>query len=412
MLSDQNLSSQPSLDNEALWNPSGSSSMPDPEERYSAQRADGFDDLRFRSDLEAEFRQHYQLRNKHRIRVANLSALVAMAMFLLVDKFIGGRLQPWVGDLIISAVLIPLLLVGVWMAGVRAVWRYRQWLVFANVLAIGVALCGLIAYGRAGNAAFPYEPMLLLMVYVYFLGGLIFGQALLCSALIWGLFVLLNQELAAPGRAVYEAYYVGVMACVCALGLYFSERQHRYAFLLENELRHQAVTDSLTKLMNRGAFRRHLDRIWQMAQRDKKTIGLMLIDLDHFKSINDEHGHLAGDEVLVTLGQALREQLKRPLDAAGRFGGDEFVGVWYDVDADWFQRLPEVFQARLAGARFPRARNKIQPTTSVGAVLVPAGALDKPLTAMRRADELLYQVKEAGRDGFRVAIVEPQAADS
>ena len=142
-----------------------------------------------------------------------------------------------------------------------------------------------------------------------------------------------------------------------------------------------------------------------MAARDGKRLGLMLVDLDHFKKINDDCGHLAGDEALVKVGEALRAQIKRPLDAAGRYGGDEFIAVWFDVEADWFARLPEQFRSAL-GALSVRGEGRKaksrQVTTSIGGVIVAPSSGSEPKQAIQQADELLYQVKQAGRNGFRV----------
>lgn len=377
--------------------------MPDVDDSYATQQRQGYAWLRFEPALEQEFLASHQQLSAQRIRVANLCVLVAALAFVFVDRGVG--LQAWTIDLIVAAALLPLLLCGVGLTFLRIDAGRRQWLDLLQVAGFGLGLAVLIGLGRQQAVSFPYEPMMLMVIYGYFLTGLLFWQAALCGLLTWACYTLLIYNHVPSGRAFYEAYYLFVMNLLGCLGLYFVERRHRQAFLLENQLRLQAVTDGLTKLMNRGAFRSHLEAIWQMAAREGKRVGLVLMDLDHFKAVNDECGHLAGDEALVRVGAALREQIKRPLDAAGRFGGDEFVAVWFDVEPDWFRQVPERIRASL-GELTVRGEGRHATahavTTSIGAVMVRPQAGITVKQAMSAADELLYAVKEAGRNGFRV----------
>lgn len=387
--------------------------MPDLEDRYAQQLDAGFMGLQFKPDLEAEFLADHQQLSAQRIRVANLCVLVAALAFLIADPGGAFALQALTSDLLIAATLSPALLGGVALTffEFRSPMR-RQALELLQVLVFGLGVAVVIALGGNGASGFPYEPMLLLAVYTYFLTGLLFRQAVLCGLIVWGAYVLLLKYQDPSARVFYETYYLLVMNLLGCLGLYFVERRHRQAFLLENQLRLQAVTDGLTKLMNRGAFRAHLDAIWQMAVRDGKRIGLLLMDLDHFKAVNDECGHLAGDQALIGVGLALRGQIKRPLDAAGRFGGDEFVAVWFDVEPAWFRNVPERIRQSLDGLVVKgegRHAGQRAITTSVGAVILSPGPGSTPKSAMSAADELLYAVKEAGRNGFRVRDLDAEA---
>ena len=385
------------------------SSMPDAEDRYAQQQQRGFSGLRFEPDLEQDFLHSHQQLSGQRIRVANLCVLVAAIAFLLGARGAGAARAEWM----LAAALLPLLMVGAGLSLMRLHPLRRQRLDFLQVAGFAVGLAVLVGLGRRSGLPVPYEPMLLLVVYIYFLSGLLFRQAIACGLLAWATYALLIQGHVPTARAFYEAYYLLVMHLLGCLGLYFVERRHRQAYLLENQLRLQAVTDGLTKLMNRGAFRSHLDAVWQMAVRDGKRIGLVLMDLDHFKTVNDECGHLAGDEALMRVGSALRSQIKRPLDAAARFGGDEFVAVWFDVEPDWFNGIPERIRTALDGLVVhgdARHAGRCPISTSIGAVTVKPGAGSTPKQAMSAADELLYAVKEAGRNGFRVRNLNETAA--
>src|ERR1051326_7545531 len=104
---------------------------------------------------------------------------------------------------------------------------------------------------------------------------------------------------------------------------------------MQNELRQQAVLDSLTGIFNRRAFRSHLEAAWAQAQRDSETIGLILVDIDDFKLINDTCGHPFGDSAMKHIADVFHNATLRPLDAVGRYGGDEFIAMWFGVKPEW-----------------------------------------------------------------------------
>lgn len=162
------------------------------------------------------------------------------------------------------------------------------------------------------------------------------------------------------------------------------------------ELQRHANRDVLTGLANRAALQQMFTREALSARRTKRPLAVGIIDLDHFKSINDTHGHAKGDEVLARVARVLGETLRRT-DLVGRWGGEEMVAVMPDTD---------LASARLALERCLVATRALdlrgkgdQPfvvTFSAGAVLVQDD--EKLEAAVTRADQLLYAAKEAGRD--------------
>jgi len=165
-------------------------------------------------------------------------------------------------------------------------------------------------------------------------------------------------------------------------------------------LRTMAFRDALTGLPNRRAFDDHYETAMRALQRQAQPGGslvLALIDLDHFKRINDEYGHAYGDGVLSELGVALSQFARRPLDLAARIGGEEFALMLYDCSArDGLERA----QALCTLVRDMGIENAGAPsgvvTCSIGLVTVSLGT---PLSeAYRWADQGLYQAKRQGRD--------------
>lgn len=164
-----------------------------------------------------------------------------------------------------------------------------------------------------------------------------------------------------------------------------------------------AHIDHLTGVANRRSLQPVLER------HHGRTTGLVVLDLDRFKDINDRHGHAAGDAVLIAVAARLRQTV-RSTDAILRMGGEEFLVVVHDVaDAGQITRLAEKIRRRLAADPIDVGPGRLTVTASVGAALLPAdaGDIDRYL---RAADRALYAAKQAGRDRVVFAGEEEQAA--
>lgn len=161
-------------------------------------------------------------------------------------------------------------------------------------------------------------------------------------------------------------------------------------------------TDSKTGLLNMRGWREVAEREMNRAGRDAVPCALLMVDLDHFKSINDTWGHPAGDDVLEYVAHALRSAT-RPSDVIGRFGGEEFVLLLPDADLDEAKAAGERIRQTISGLHVPTTDKRGGPvaianrTTSVGVAVYPehANQLDDLLQA---ADAAVYEAKENGRD--------------
>ncbi|WP_144120202.1 GGDEF domain-containing protein [Catellatospora sichuanensis] len=157
-----------------------------------------------------------------------------------------------------------------------------------------------------------------------------------------------------------------------------------------------ATTDPLTGLPNRRALRAGLARDLDHARRRGTPLSLILLDLDHFKAINDEHGHLTGDAVLRRVGEILQAQV-RSTDLAARHGGEEFAVLLPDTGRDSAMRTAERVRAALSAAAITFQGHSVKVTASLGVVAYPEhGRTIEDL--VRRADAALYHAKRAGRD--------------
>ncbi len=177
-------------------------------------------------------------------------------------------------------------------------------------------------------------------------------------------------------------------------------RRHRYAMELRESVNNtmaMAVTDDMTGLYNRRYFDRHLGVMLSKAQAQSRDMALMILDIDHFKSVNDTHGHDIGDAVLREFAGRLRRNI-RGIDLACRFGGEEFVVLMPDTDYRQAEMVAERVRQSISERYFevPSGR-PLSITVSVG-VSLNESALDTPETMIKRADVALYRAKRQGRN--------------
>jgi diguanylate cyclase (GGDEF)-like protein len=162
------------------------------------------------------------------------------------------------------------------------------------------------------------------------------------------------------------------------------------------DLRDQATKDGLTGLWNRVTFLDLFQRELGRAARSKATTGLLLIDLDHFKQVNDTHGHLAGDLVLKRVAGRLKNVL-RSYDFVGRFGGEEFLIALPDTSRNHLCNIAERIRLSVANLAVHYGGAKIKFSLSVGAIEVMPGEMSS-LDAIAVADVALYHAKNSGRN--------------
>ena len=175
----------------------------------------------------------------------------------------------------------------------------------------------------------------------------------------------------------------------------------------EGRLRELATTDPLTRLLNRRALRERIALEERRQQREAKPLSFVLADVDHFKAINDQHGHEAGDQVLVQVAGALGEGM-REVDHLARWGGEEFLIVLPDTDESAAGQVAERLRRAVAGLQLPGGARAI--TVTLGVAQRAQGEL--PDQAISRADLALYAGKRAGRDRVVRASELPLAASA
>jgi len=178
-------------------------------------------------------------------------------------------------------------------------------------------------------------------------------------------------------------------------------RRKRYQDRLRTNLEDSvsmASIDELTRLHNRRYLRSHFKCEFERAREGGKPLSLIVLDVDHFKKVNDTHGHAVGDEVLVELANRIKK-LTRSSDLPARFGGEEFVVVMPETDPEIAKTVAERLRHGMANEPFETSRDALalSITISVG-IANMSDQIEDPDELFRLADEALYKAKDGGRN--------------
>ncbi len=376
-----------------------------PDSPYAAELERGASALRFGSPaLEAEYVRGDLLQARTLIRVTCALA-VLLPLLRGVELTVAAA---WHSVLLIDFALV--------MAGSIALaaisWSSsfeRSFIYWARIIVpvrnaiVAVHLADAAAHGQADMLMV----LPLLLFGPYFLLRLPFRTAVFSSVLVAMSYVasaILFQL--QPVVALRTSVFLLLGTAACAVAAQLLERSSRTAFLEGRIVAELAQHDALTGAKNRRVFDEYLGRLWPQAVKDRRTIAILLIDVDHFKAYNDRYGHQAGDQALCRVAQTVQTYVRRPLDVLARYGGEEFAAILYDVDGRQAADVAEQIR-RAAGElaiEHDGLRTDVRVTISVGVGVMRPTASRNPRGALQLADQALYRAKALGRN--RVELME------
>lgn len=212
-----------------------------------------------------------------------------------------------------------------------------------------------------------------------------------------------NPEDVVEGLAVGGDTYVqkpvnpDVLLAISKAMLRLSDMQ---AQLLEanRKLDEVAHHDVLTQIMNRRGLDDMLERLWRDHQRRKSPLGVLIMDIDHFKAFNDNYGHIKGDECLRQVAQVLKNALKRPIDVIARYGGEEFVVLLPETDLIGATHVADRLINAINQANMTHAYSACADHVTVSVGVAQSRENDSTQDMIKRADTALYKAKELGRN--------------
>lgn len=172
----------------------------------------------------------------------------------------------------------------------------------------------------------------------------------------------------------------------------------RYRDTLEN----LSNLDGLTGVSNRRCFEERFELSWQKAVRRKRSLSVIMIDIDYFKLYNDRYGHVQGDECLKSIAQALAHSITRQTDFFGRYGGEEFIAIIEDLNRAGAEVIANKMCQSIMDLNLPHESSPVSDcvTLSLGGSTVTPDDRVTPIQLLKKADEALYQAKQAGRNRF------------
>lgn len=207
---------------------------------------------------------------------------------------------------------------------------------------------------------------------------------------LWLLFRVAEID-ASAGAARLALIYSGIATAVVFASFGF------WTGHLMDRLRRAAVHDGLTGLVNRRFLRESIPQAQAVAARRGRSLCVVMIDLDHFKQVNDAYGHLVGDHTLATVGRALREHSRRS-DLVARYGGEEFAVLCPDADSEIGRQVAERLRAAIEQLGPEQLGHRGRQTVSLGVAVQPAGFELTPEQLLDQADLALYRAKHGGRN--------------
>lgn len=377
-----------------------------------AQRAKPPYSLRFSTQLEEEFRR--DLSKLLRITRTTLFCVLALAFALAPFQEVTLFHAPVElrGSLLLFAQTVaPLAMIGAALTWLRAAPVLTQGVQAATVVGVLVAMLALRYFSLISEFRYPAGMLGLAGIAIAVFGGFSWRPMMVGLTAYFG-FAIAQEFTWTHSNSAVEAYQLGFAFAIAALGSFTNEVLRRQNWLQKECATALARVDVLTTLSNRSDFELRMAVTMRQARRDGRTLGVMVLDVDHFKSINDRFGHAVGDEALRAVAAAIDASCaQRPLDIKARTGGEEFVVVWYDVSPATLPQLAERVLDTLRAIHVP-VEGKAEPLSMTASAGVCWAVPTDETTAealVGRADALMYQAKQAGRDRL---VVEPYTPES
>lgn len=371
-------------------------------QKYQRQLDRGFSKLRFEANLEEEFMERYFERNLAKQRTALIVAFILLMLLAPLDyQILKHSNVSDVYTIVRLWITCPVLLLAYGLTFTGFFKKHAQTFAFFILLAIGIGTTAVIAYAALYDIRTLYEGLILIFFVGYLLSGLRFRYSVSCNILIALSYVALSISYMPPTMYDFHNYFFifgGLF--IGGAAAFTMEYQARLGFLQRGALHNSAKIDPLTRLLNRGAINSSLETILDYAKREKRHLSLMLVDVDYFKKFNDLYGHVAGDNVLVNVANSLAQCCRRSLDFAGRYGGEEFILVWFDTKPDEDESLCELVKEKIAQLNIQHDASDASTmlTASGGLVTLIPDSKTTSQNIINQADELLYKAKDLGRN--------------
>lgn len=277
---------------------------------------------------------------------------------------------------------------------------------FLTVVLIGIGHAEILAIAEHYGLFFPKIGITIILIYAGLLLALPFRLAILSSIIIilYSCYTYTKLGIEFNDVLSYFAFYCMYSSCcilISMASLMILKSNHE---LIKNTTI-LATTDVLTGLFNRRYFYTESEKISKQSNRETKSLALLLVDLDNFKSVNDILGHKYGDSVLKDISKIIADNCRRPFDMAARFGGDEFVIIIYDTQ---MEHVHEVCKNLIKGVdeismQLMQKNEKLKLGISIGVAENQKHESHSISLLLEVADKALYDIKKGGKNNYKIS---------
>lgn len=380
--------------------------------------SDGFGLLVFPRDLEGRFLTEGEAKRFHIMVVAGLAAIILFGGMIIGDYLMSPDVLRFAAVLR-EGLFPPAILIGLYVLRRLRMPALNEWMIaLAGVLA-AVLEAAIVLKSESDWAVARVVQMNIIMVFTCVIAR--FWPAVMVAVAVAGLHGLVVTVMPDSTGVLSSTTTLLLVTSIAFVlyGNYKQEHDERMAFLLDareqalhasltqaNErLTRMATTDSLTHVANRRYAESYLHECWQRAYAQGGSLSLIMLDVDYFKPYNDRYGHQAGDRCLVAVAQALSTCIRRPGDLVARWGGEEFIVVLVDADADATDAAAERLRLAVSALQLPHEGSACarHVTVSGGWATVQPHVPDAWAQLVQLADDALYGAKQAGRNRMQSA---------
>lgn len=365
--------------------------------------------LRFPRRLEREYQRYYSERNVGYARLAFASGIIMYALYAYVDYVLSPTYFPVLITLRLG-IVTPLMLVFLLFMFTRTFAMLMQpALVLINiVIGLSIDLFNVLAFDEVAN--FYFFGVMIVNMYLHTFGRIQWAWAApagILNVLFCDLSLLYTGQVNSQ-LFILANYFMISSMLLGMVGCYTIEHAVRREFLhvrrlsgQNAELQEHSRTDPLTGLLNRRSMLERLDEEYARSTRSHRAFSIAILDADHFKQINDRWGHECGDQVLKAIASLMKQTL-RTGDIIARWGGEEFLVLFPETRLAAARIAAEQLRRRIAAMSLHYSGMPVSITVTIG---LSESALDESIeSAIRRADEALYEGKRLGRDRTIAAV--------
>ncbi|WP_274052718.1 GGDEF domain-containing protein [Thalassomonas haliotis] len=359
---------------------------------------------------EQDFLLNYNNSQQDAKRSAIILTLVVIFIFMIWDLLFLGWQHPATANILWSRAVLtlpPLAWLYYCCYSDEFIKKFDFWC-FITAFFIGISiLYNIYQYSQIGHHL-RVDGLLLYTFVLYIIPGFFQKHKTWCGTLISLGYLLLAYSLQWPDeKLVYGAVYLGIFNLAGSWHSWNNDRKTKNDYFSHSLLKKLALTDQLTGLYNRHGFDEKLNQLMAKADDSGGLLALIILDIDYFKRYNDSLGHLVGDQCLMAVSADLLAQRRNENDLVVRFGGEEFLMVFYQQDGDLEtlnRHIREICPA-IAALNIPHPSSDIADivTASAGASIYRAKSATQRTQLMLAADSALYRAKQAGRNQTRIS---------